>query len=490
MVIGEKLMQEDKIPKIFISYSWTSTEMVLELAKRLVIHGIDTVLDKWDLKEGQDKYEFMEQCVNDDSIDKVLIVCDKTYMEKANSRTGGVGDETVIISSEVYGNTKQEKFIPIIAEKDDEGNAYVPTYIKSRIYIDLSDEEKYEEEYEKLIRNIYNKPLYSKPKLGKRPEWLDEDKTNLFPLTDLIRQIKGATTSKKERSCIDRFVSEYIETLKTYKIENLTNAKQVFDRFVEMKSVRDVFLDFLPVLHEADVSFADTITGCLEKMYNTLTCIKGFDDTLNHCKTGDFEIYKIHTWELFICITAFLRYKQDYKSINGILTNTYFLNTSSLEVSTQPTNYCEFRYRSSSIEDEYKPTTNESNKYTLTGNEVCTKRTKLPIYTREALAEADLFLYQVRNAMDIVTDDRYYFGEYWFPNLYVYVENTALEWQKMKSRKYCKKMFDLFGVENIDDLKNAISKCVYNDRIRYNSSFNTAPAILNYIKIEEIGSIN
>ena len=154
MVIGEKLMQEDKIPKIFISYSWTSTEMVLELAKRLVIHGIDTVLDKWDLKEGQDKYEFMEQCVNDDSIDKVLIVCDKTYMEKANSRTGGVGDETVIISSEVYGNTKQEKFIPIIAEKDDEGNAYVPTYIKSRIYIDLSDVEKYEEEYEILIRKI------------------------------------------------------------------------------------------------------------------------------------------------------------------------------------------------------------------------------------------------------------------------------------------------------------------------------------------------
>ena len=27
-------------------------------------HGVEVVLDKWDLKEGQDKYVFMEQCVN------------------------------------------------------------------------------------------------------------------------------------------------------------------------------------------------------------------------------------------------------------------------------------------------------------------------------------------------------------------------------------------------------------------------------------------
>lgn len=104
-------------------------------------HGVDVVLDKWDLKEGQDKYAFMERCVNDSEITKVLIICDKAYAQKANERTGGVGDETVIISSEIYGNTKQEKFIPIIAERDEEGQPYVPTYIKTRIYIDLSNQE-------------------------------------------------------------------------------------------------------------------------------------------------------------------------------------------------------------------------------------------------------------------------------------------------------------------------------------------------------------
>lgn len=125
------------------------------------------MLDKWELKEGQDKYAFMERCVNDPDITKVLIICDRVYAQKANNRTGGVGDETVIISGEIYGKMKQEKFIPIIAERDDEGNGYLPAYIKTRIYIDLSDATKYEEQYEKLLRNIYEKPQLVKPKLEK-----------------------------------------------------------------------------------------------------------------------------------------------------------------------------------------------------------------------------------------------------------------------------------------------------------------------------------
>lgn len=168
------------MPKVFISYSWSSDRLVLELAQRLISHGVDVVLDKWELKEGQDKYAFMERCVNDPDITKVLIICDRVYAQKANNRTGGVGDETVIISGEIYGKMKQEKFIPIIAERGDEGNEYLPAYIKTRIYIDLSDTIKYEEQYEKLLRNIYEKPQLVKPKLGKRPEWLDEEKTNFF----------------------------------------------------------------------------------------------------------------------------------------------------------------------------------------------------------------------------------------------------------------------------------------------------------------------
>lgn len=192
-------MLMEEVPKVFISYAWGNKEKVLSLAERLKNDGIDVMIDVWKLKEGQDKYAFMEQCVSNQDICKVLIICDKEYTQKANSRTGGVGDETAIISPEIYGKEKQEKFIPVIFEKDYKGKPYQPVYVKSRIYIDLSDGDNYEDGYEKLVRNIFNKPLYREPPLGKPPKWLEDEKVNFFKSREIIKQIKVAKTDKKKR---------------------------------------------------------------------------------------------------------------------------------------------------------------------------------------------------------------------------------------------------------------------------------------------------
>ena len=114
-----------KQPKVFISYSWTSPQhekWVVDFAERLAGDGVVAVLDKWDLREGQDKHAFMEQAVHDPTIERVLVVCDRGYQAKADNRQGGVGTETQLISKEVYDNTAQEKFIPIVGNstpKDD-----------------------------------------------------------------------------------------------------------------------------------------------------------------------------------------------------------------------------------------------------------------------------------------------------------------------------------------------------------------------------------
>ena len=483
-------MQEDRIPKVFISYSWSSDTLVLPLAERLMSHGVNVVLDKWDLKEGQDKYAFMEQCVNDPDITKVLIICDKAYAEKANNRSGGVGDETAIISSEVYGQTKQEKFIPIIAERDEDGNAFVPTYIKSRIYIDLSNEDTYEAEYEKLLRNIYEKPLHSKPKLGTRPEWLDEGKTNLFPLTDLLRQIKGAAAVKKQRSCVNKFIDEYIVVLKSLLVQKIQNDKEVYERYSETKPVRDVFLDFLPVLADTELSFSDIMCDTFEKMYNSLTNGNEFAAAPFAVSEKDYEIYKILIWELFICTIAYLRHIGDYKEINGIVTNTYFLKPGWQNGTAVAKNYCEFRHHSSIIEEGYKPTTEHKNKFTLMGHTLYTEREKLPIFSGEAIAQADLFLYQIRNAFELAEDEHRWRDSCWFPTCYVYCKTYPTEWMKMCSRKFCQKLYPLFGVSTIEDLKTAVAKCVGERDMRYSGSFNSAPAILNCIKLEEIGAVS
>ena len=429
---GIMMMQEDRISKVFISYAWGSSDLVLSLAQRLVSHGVDVVLDKWDLKEGQDKYAFMERCVSDPEITKVLIVCDKIYSQKANNRTGGVGDETVIISSEVYGNMKQEKFIPVIAEKDENGQPYVPAYIKSRIYIDLSNESIYGEEYDKLLRNIYEKPQYVKPKLGNRPEWLDEEKTDFFLVEDLIRQIRRSDNAGKRKSCVSKFQTAYIDALKSY-YEKSVKPERVYELFLNTKVIRDIFLDFVEAISETESEYAEILAEIFETMYNQLTCVKTFETYTNVASEYDLDVFKNLIWELFICVIAFMRHIKDYLAINEMLTHTYFLETSIFGGSVKPNNYTAFRYYSRVIEESYKLGSDMKTKFTLRGDVICNQREKLPIYTSEAIAEADLFLYQVRNAYNLVEDENSWRETYWFPTFYVYVKSEPVEWQKMKS---------------------------------------------------------
>ena len=112
---------------------------------------------------------FIAICDESKAFRVLIIICDEKYVSKADGRSGGVGTETQIISREVYEKQDQGKFVAVITAKDEQGKPYLPTYYKSRIYIDLSEPDSYTDNFEKLLRWIYDKPLYTRPEIGKRP---------------------------------------------------------------------------------------------------------------------------------------------------------------------------------------------------------------------------------------------------------------------------------------------------------------------------------
>ncbi|WP_142080746.1 toll/interleukin-1 receptor domain-containing protein [Acidovorax temperans] len=184
-----------------MSYSWTSVEheqFVMDLATSLRNHGIDAILDKWDLKPGQDKYVFMESMVVDTEVLKVLVLCDRKYQEKANNRAGGVGTESQIISQELYGKVQQTKFIPIVCEYDDDGQPCLPVFMKGLIYIDVSSEERYGEGLDQLLRLIYEQPFHQKPKLGGAPAFVSNGGTSY------VRELGPQSVPSKTASPTDR----------------------------------------------------------------------------------------------------------------------------------------------------------------------------------------------------------------------------------------------------------------------------------------------
>lgn len=128
-------LQEEKPithPRVFISYTGMDKEnatWVKSLATALRENGIDARVDVFHLKPGCDLPQWMTNEVI--MANKVLLVCDRYYMEKADFKKGGVGWETMIIQGDMLAQgDNNQKYIAIIRE-DNVSNA-IPGYMRSK----------------------------------------------------------------------------------------------------------------------------------------------------------------------------------------------------------------------------------------------------------------------------------------------------------------------------------------------------------------------
>ena len=255
---------------MFVSYSWTSPEhqeWVKILATRLRAFGFETILDVWHLREGQDKYAFMESMTTDPSIAKVVVVCDKDYARKADARKSGVGIESTLISQEVYGKVDQRKFIPIVTQRSEDDAAYLPVFFKSRIYIDFSDETKFEDNLVALGRALADKPENVPPPIGEMPAFLREENPPAnSPTTYKLSAAQNALVSDK--NIAPGLVEDYLEAL-LKALEALVLKEEGYNR----QTLDNLLLDGL----EKWTPLRDEFVNLLQTMARYTTMSRSFE---------------------------------------------------------------------------------------------------------------------------------------------------------------------------------------------------------------------
>ena len=319
-------------PKVFISYSWSTPEhqeWVLNLSTELRESGVDVILDKWDLKEGYDSNSFMERMVVDSEVKKVIIVCDKSYAEKADRRSGGVGTETQIISSEIYSSVEQDKFVAVIAAKDDEGNAHLPTYYKSRIYIDLSYEELYAKNFEQLLRWIFNKPVNVKPEIGKVPSFLSDEPTICLGTSSVSRRCIEAyrNSSPHALGSLKEYTNTFLDNFERFRLEPSNGNKEIDD--VIVASIQS----FIPYRNEAIEVFItcanygnnQNVGEVLHNFFESLIPKMGRPEDVNQCHTWDWDNLKYIVQELFLYCIASLIKAQRFETLTTLMQQRYFV---------------------------------------------------------------------------------------------------------------------------------------------------------------------
>ncbi len=320
-----------KTTKAFVSYSWSSPEheeWVLELATGLRESGIDTLLDKWDLKEGHETTAFMEKMVSDSDIKKVIIVCDRTYAEKSNARKGGAGTEAQIISKELYQQEGQDKFVAVVTEKDDSGNHYLPTYYTSRRFIDFSDPSRYSERFEQLLRWIVDKPIHKRPELGKLPEYLSDEATVVSLSTSASkRRAFDAITGSKQHAypAAKEYFELFAEELEKFRLDS--NVDPLADGFManieSFVPYRNECLSIIQAIarYTRDERYADLLHNFFERFLQYYYPPEG----MTSYRDIAFDNYKFFAHELFLHCTAMFVAEARHDLFNSLVERQYYI---------------------------------------------------------------------------------------------------------------------------------------------------------------------
>lgn len=442
--------------KIFISYSWKPTlnkQKVIQLAERLSSDFVHVILDDWDLKEGHDKYQFMEQMVNDPDVKRVLLICNKDYADKANSKKGGVGIESLIVSDEIYSKALQTKFVPVIFEYDAEGKPCVPTFVKSRIFIDLSTDITYEENYEQLLRNIFDKPNSKRPPLGTMPAFLQSDDPIYLPTAHKVATIKNALINEKKNTplYIQEYLDTFVNSLSSFSIEEKDLNPSNFDDIIvkkidDMKVLRDDFINFLEVyLSNSIIIDQEKLHSFFEKLLNYSNNIDEYEYSSTTFEYLKSDSLKFFYYELFLTFSAIMIEKERFDELAYIL-QTPFLIVKKRSGEILQTNFSEFRkYVTSLNEDRNKKL--RLNRVSVTADII--KQRASQKYNFEILIDADVLLYYISLLFPV---DQSSSSDYWFPETSCHHFHKLKTLSKTVSERYFNKVKVLFGVQTKSEL--------------------------------------
>lgn len=422
----------------------------MDAYERLIQDGVNVKLDVWDLKHGHDKYVFMEQMVKDSDIKKVLVICNEDYARKADDRTGGVGTESTIMSSDIYSLAEQTKFIPILVEKKN-GEPCLPTFLKSRMYIDMSSNDIYELGYDQLLRDIYEKPLLRKPALGKMPSYLEADEPVLLSTAQEQRMLKEKVA---ESTNLQTWIAKYCDKL----IESLDQFKVTFrgGKTGDLIEMIEKSIASMQVVNNDFITFVETVASNSE--CNGKQFVDFFEKLLQYYEDKDIELasstdswhlcndnYRFFNYELFLSFAAIMLKYERFDIIKEVVDTDYCILSNRLGRQIKALNFAEFQKHNYTLDyykgnNGYSPSSQVANLMRNYGGDKF-----------NTWVEVDILLYYLSLIYGKPGDRM----SMWYPTLSIY--NRAFEiLPKIASMRYFEKAKVMFDVGDKDSFKTLL----------------------------------
>jgi hypothetical protein len=210
----------------------------------------------------------------------------------------------------VQKKVSQEKFIPVARQLGDDGKPALPVFFGSRLYVDFTDDDRFEESYDRLLRNLHGKPELVKPPLGRPPAHLTGEPATQVATAGRLLALKDAI--KKAKPHADVMVRDYLDTflaaVDAQSVrpkgghedlpfdERLVQALAAFtpyrDNFVEFVSAAGQYLD--------PVAFEEAVAPFFEQLLVKQVPQEGTTSYFEH----SFDFEKFVGYELLLYLLA------------------------------------------------------------------------------------------------------------------------------------------------------------------------------------------
>ena len=478
-------------PRVFISYSWTNQQheqLVLDIATELCENGIDAILDKWDLKEGDDADAFMEQMVSDPTIKKVLIVCDKMYSEKSDNRKGGAGTEAQIISRKVYEQTDENKFVVAAFEMNEEtGKPYLPVYYGSRKYIDFTDVNKYSQKFEELVRWVYDKPLFVKPEIGHVPDYIVSDEKKTLGTTAAYKRAISLVAEGKSNAAgaVKSYLSTFSSNLKSFQLPSCCSGTDYYDQVMDSVNnfvpYRDEWLVLLRTI--CNNSLLDATFNSYIKFFEDIHIYTRRRSKITYPYDQEEENMKFIEYELMLCFIAMLIKTESFAALAELF-NTVFYNREADNELEATYSFLSFEHFINCIarKNLASPTVYLS----LQANILKERMDACSELSSEDICQADFvaWLFYISRNHEERSIER------WYPHNLLYscfLRRPFEIFARAESLKYYDKIKVIFDYNSIDDIKELFKYIDENERVVPRWEYRL-PDVGLLMNIQKIGS--
>ena len=477
-------------PRVFISYSWTSQEhqeRVKGWADRLIADGVEVVFDLYDLREGSDKYAYMEQMVTDTLVTHVLVFSDQEYARKADDRSEGVGVESQIISENVYNRVEQSKFIPIICDRDEGGEAALPVFIKSRIWIDFSTEQAVNTSWEQLIRLLYGRPRHVKPQMGSRPKYLDED---VDGDTGMIRarfaSMSAAMVARRGDVALQRadFLDAcivYVDSLRIRQTPDEGNfGAKVMEDCRRLMAVRDGIIDWVNL--DSGFTESEEFSSVLIELLERLLVMKSRPPEVRSYNDDWFGAQSVFVYETFLYIVAALLRAGEHRVLHDLF-RAHYIKPETERYGDQ--NFARFdAFRGESIALKQALTTDDGTQYLSPAAELIKRQATRNDIRFSAIMESELLVF-----LATLVDGNLW----WYPATLLYAVHGQVPPFFLRATRSADfvKLGRVLGIEEADEVRRVVSENWQNYQQRFTQSMmvrfpNSLFAMLNIEKLDTL----